>query len=255
MHDLRLEFPVVLKPDIGERGDGVAVIRSLDEAKRYLESAEEAVLVQRYVPGVEVTINYYRHPGEERGRIFAITEKRTLELVGDGASSLERLILANDHAVNMAKYFLAQHADRLDEIPSAGEVVALGELGSHRRGAVFLDGEHLRSDVLEAAIDQVSQSFPGFWFGRYDIRAESLATLRRGERFSVIELSGAFSESTNIYDPKYRLGDAYRMLRRQWSLLFEIADANTAAGASPTSWAELANRWKAHRRARRGHAT
>ncbi len=248
-----LAYPVVLKPDIGERGDGVGILRSGTEVERYLARTSEPLLVQEFVAGVEVGIFYYRMPGDRQGQIFAITDKRFPTVIGDGRSTLERLILTDDRAVSMAKFFLARHAERLDEVPSAGEVVSLTSLGTHCRGSAFFDGDRIRTPALEAAIDALSQGFTGFWFGRYDIRAPSVEALQAGHPFKVIELNGVTSEATNIYDPKYRLRDAYRILRRQWSILFAIAARNRAAGARPTPLPELLRLVDAHRRASQSH--
>jgi len=249
----RLDFPVVLKPDVGERGDGVAIVRDLAAAEAYLARAVEPVLIQEYVPGVEMGIFYYRIPGEERGRIFALTDKRLPTVIGDGVRSLEELILADDRAVGMARLFLTHHASRLAGVPAVGETVPLAELGTHCRGAAFFEGERVRTPALEAAIDEVSRTYDGFWFGRYDVKAPSYEALSRGESFTILELNGATSEATSIYDPANSLFRAYRVLFRQWALLFEIGTRNRAAGAAPTPLRGLFDLMRRHRRAGRAH--
>ena len=96
-----LDFPVVLKPDEGQRGSGVAVVRSDEELKDYLNASATDTIIQEYVAGSEFGVFYYRHPDEERGRIFSITEKRFPVVTGNGASTLERLILEDERAVCM----------------------------------------------------------------------------------------------------------------------------------------------------------
>ncbi|HXW97582.1 MAG TPA: alpha/beta fold hydrolase, partial [Gemmatimonadales bacterium] len=236
---LGLEWPLVLKPDIGERGSGVAIIRHEAEARAYLELASGDTIVQAYVPGLEFGVFYLRHPDEATGRIFSITDKRFPEVRGDGRATFEELILANDRAVCMAPFFLRRHASRLTWVPDAGEIVPLVELGTHCRGAIFYDGGSALTPELEAAVDRLSRGFPGFWFGRYDIRVPDAAALRAGQDLKVIELNGALAEATSIYDPKHGLWNAYRTLFRQWRLLYEIAAANVARGARPATWSEL----------------
>jgi pimeloyl-ACP methyl ester carboxylesterase/membrane protein DedA with SNARE-associated domain len=248
-----LDYPIVLKPDVGERGDGIAILSSPAEVAAYLARTTEPLLAQEFVPGVEIGAFYYRIPGEPMGRLFAITDKRFPTVVGDGRSTVEQLILADDRAVAMAPFFLARHAARLDQVPAVGERIALTTLGTHCRGAVFYDGEALRTEALEAAIDELSRGYSGFWFGRYDIRAPSIEAIRAGADFKVLELNGATSEATSIYDPGNRLVDAYRTLRRQWAILFEIASRNRAAGARSSSLAELLRLMAVHRRASRAH--
>ena len=42
-----LSFPLILKPDVGQRGAGVKVIRSLEQAEAYLKQTSASLLVQR----------------------------------------------------------------------------------------------------------------------------------------------------------------------------------------------------------------
>jgi hypothetical protein len=248
-----LSWPVVVKPDVGERGAGVAIIRSEAEAEAYLARARGDVLAQQFVPGLEVGIFYYRIPGDDRGRIFSITDKRFPSVTGDGRSTLERLILTDDRAVCMARFLLDKHAAGLYEVPPEGHVVPLVELGTHCRGAAFFDGSDLATEALEAEVDLISRRFPGFWFGRYDVRADSVADLQAG-KFMVIELNGASSEATSIYDPGNGLLAAYRTLAHQWRILFEIGSRNRGAGIQPTGLRELAALLRRHREAKRAHA-
>jgi pimeloyl-ACP methyl ester carboxylesterase/membrane protein DedA with SNARE-associated domain len=249
-----LQWPVVLKPDIGERGDGVRIIRAAEELAGYLERAGRggALLAQEYVGGLEFGIFYYRLPGEATGSIFSITEKRLPTVRGDGRSTLEALILRDERAVCQARLFLDRHALRLGEVPAAGSTVTLGELGTHCRGAAFYDGSGLASPELEAVVEEISKRYQGFWFGRYDVRAESLEALRAG-RFRIIELNGVTSEATSIYDPKYRLREAYALLRKQWRIAYAIGARNRAAGSRPAKLTLLLELVRRHRAAKHAH--
>ena len=102
---------------------------------------------------------YYRRPDEERGRIFSITEKRFPVVTGNGASTLERLILEDERAVCMARFYLKKQSKHLSDVPASGERVQLVELGTHCRGAIFLDGGWARTRELEDAIDEISRRF------------------------------------------------------------------------------------------------
>lgn len=245
-------WPVVLKPDIGERGGAVAIIHSDADARRYLEDGEVPVVAQEYVPGIEAGIFYYRIPGQDHGNILSITDKRFPVVVGDGRSSLERLILADDAALAMAPTLMAGNLARLADVPAAGRTIPLVHLGTHARGARFLDGEALRTPQLEAAVDHLSRGYDGFWIGRYDVRSPSREALMAGE-FTVIELNGITGEPTSLYDPANRLRDGLRILHRQWRLIFDIAARNVAAGARPTPVRELLRLLGKARRASRAH--
>jgi len=242
-----LGFPVVLKPDVGERGAGVVIARNTSQATAVLASNTTPMIAQAYVPGVEFGVFYYRLPSSRHGEIFAITDKRMTTVTGNGVHTLEELILADDRAVCSAKFFLNKFAAELDEIPAAGEALALSELGTHCRGALFLDGTHLVTPALTTEIERVSRSLNGFYFGRYDVRTPSPEAFQRGE-FTVIELNGLTSEATSIYDPKHGVWFGWRTLARQWRIAFTIAAENRARGTVPLTFSEIYRVLVAHTR-------
>ncbi|QQS47795.1 MAG: alpha/beta fold hydrolase [Acidobacteriota bacterium] len=229
-----ISYPIVLKPDAGQRGSGVAIIRSDEDLSRYIATADFDILIQEYISGDEYGIFYYRYPDEDSGRILAVTEKRFPFVVGDGLSTLEELILNDDRAVCMARHHLERHAGRLRERIPEGERFPLVEVGTHCRGALFLDGGEIVTDELTKSIDRLSRSFEGFYFGRFDIRVEDPGSFGRGGGFKVIELNGVTSEATSIYDPRHSLLDAYRTLFEQWRIAFRIGHLNRLRGARPT---------------------
>ena len=234
-----LVLPVVLKPNEGQRGSGVSIISTIGGMRDYLDNTHVDTIIQEYAPGFEFGVFYVRRPGDPSGQIFSITEKRMPSVVGDGISTLEKLILEDDRAVCMARLLLKQHQSRASHVPALGERVRLVELGTHSRGAVFLDGSWIKTPELQAQIDEISRSFIGFYFGRFDIRTPSVDDFKAGRNFKIIELNGVTSEATHIYDPKNTLIDAYRVLFAQWKLAFEIGARNRDRGFRPSSATEL----------------
>ena len=120
-----LNFPLVLKPDAGERGKDVVIVRSLDELEKGLLSTTSDTILQEFIAGAEISVFYYRYPNEELGRIFSITEKRFPHVTGDGISTLEDLILADPRAVCLAEKYFEQNRDRLANVPANGEPVKM----------------------------------------------------------------------------------------------------------------------------------
>lgn len=239
MRDHTNGFPVVLKPDAGERGAGVAVIRSDAELSDYLAS-QANVIIQEYAAGLEFGVFYYRYPESPTGHIFSITNKQFPTVVGDGASTLETLILKDQRAGCMAPVYFDAQRDRLWSVPEKGERVQLIEIGTHCRGCIFLDGHEIKTAALEAAIDRVARGFDGFYFGRFDIRTPSLADFKEGKNFKVVELNGVTSEATHIYDPGNSLLTAYGVLFQQWRFAFEIGAQNRKQGIRPVPLKTLA---------------
>jgi hypothetical protein len=250
MERLRLTFPVVVKPDQGQRGSGVAIAHSEAELESRIADLRGDIIIQEYVAGLEFGVFYYRHPGEKRGRIFSMTEKRFPAVHGDGQSTLEELILSDDRAVCLQHLHRRVHRAHLSRVPGPGESVPLVEIGSHCRGSLFLDASYLITPALEGAFDAVAQSFGGFYFGRFDVRTPSIDAFTGKAEFSILELNGVTSESTNIYDPRNGVWTAYRVLAAQWKLAFEIGAANRRRGVAPTSPRGLWRLARQYRRAR-----
>jgi len=253
MDECRIDFPVVLKPDAGQRGSGVAIVRDADQLESYMRTTEFDTLVQEYAPGDEFGIFYYRYPGEQRGQIFSITEKRMPTITGDGRHTIEHLILCDRRAVCMADHYLTAQAHQLFRIPDEGERVRLVELGTHCRGAIFLDGIWLHTEALERRIDAISREFSGFYFGRYDIRAPDVDDLRAGRGFKIIELNGVTSEATHIYDPEISLFRAYATLFEQWRIAFRIGALNRERGVRPSTIGEIIHLVQHYRRISHSH--
>jgi len=231
MDRLAVSYPVVLKPDFGQRGLDVAVIRDPQELQAYLASSNGAVLLQEHIAGEEFGVFYMRYPVDKTSGIFSITEKTFPVLIGDGQRTIETLLMENSRTHYMADFLLTLHADKLGDVLPKGERFTVVEIGSHCRGSVFLDGNRHITPELCAQIDRLSQSIEGFNFGRYDIRVPSAQDLEAGNHFKVLEVNGVTSESTNIYDPDHSVFDAYKILFKQWREAFEIGAQSISQGA------------------------
>ena len=243
-------WPLVVKPDVGERGRGVSVIRTGRELRAAL-AAPTDLLLQEHVTGREYGLFYARRPGEPRGRLLSIAEKRLPSVRGDGRSTLERLILADPRAVCYARSFFTRLAGRLDEVVPDGEEVRLSEVGSHCRGAAFLDARELSTPALEAAVERAARALSGFHLGRFDVVAPSAEALREGS-FRILELNGVTAEMAHVYDPGLSLANAWRTLAAQWRLAFELGAGHARAGARVAGPVELA---RAALQARRGRGS
>jgi hypothetical protein len=240
-------LPVVLKPDVGQRGMGVRLARSRDDVARYIRATSEAVLMQPYHPGPgEAGILYHRVPGARQGRILAITHKCFPEVIGDGTSTLRQLIARHPRFRLQANLFLRRHRDAAALVLAAGERFQLTIAGNHAQGTIFRDGAHLWTPALEARIDAIAQSYPGFFIGRFDVKYRDVEAFRAGADLAIVELNGATGEPTNVYAPEGSLVAAYRGLFRQWTLVFRTGDANRRAGVPATGVRRLAALVGAH---------
>ena len=164
--------------------------------------------------------------------------------MGDGIRSIEELVWADSRARFVAEKYLSRLEARRAEVLPLGGILKLVEAGNHAQGCIFRDGMHLWSKELEARIDCISRQVDGFFIGRYDIRYSSDESLRQGLDFKIIELNGAASEATSIYDARNSVFTAYRTLFRQWKMVFAIGAENRRLGATSTPLRLIWRKWR-----------
>ena len=238
--ELRLKhgigMPFVLKPDIAQRGKGFKKIQSLDEAREYLSRVSAPLILQRYVAApYEAGIFYYRFPGQPKGHILGITRKVFPCVTGDGIRNIRELIGADSRARLIAHTYLKRLGTEAERVIARGEQFRLVEAGNHCQGCEFRDGSELFTRELLDTFDTISQNVRGFFVGRFDVRYWRDDEFRQGRNFQIIELNGAASEATHIYDSRNSLWSAYRTLFRQWRTVYAIGAANRRLGFRPPS--------------------
>ncbi|MFN0059632.1 MAG: VTT domain-containing protein [Planctomycetota bacterium] len=246
-----LEFPVVAKPNRGQRGAGVQLIRDASALERYLARFPTGgeVMLQEFVSHPnEAGVLYHRMPGESHGVITSITLKYFPEVVGDGRRTVRELILDDARARYLAHVYLARHAARADHVLAVGERLALVFAGNHCQGTIFKDGTALLTPALLARLHGIAMSMPDFHFGRFDLRYRDLGALEQGHSFRIVEINGAGAEATHIWDSRVTLRQAYATLFRQYRLLFDIGAANRRRGHRTIGPWRLLRDVKAYRR-------
>jgi len=228
-----LDFPLIAKPDIGERGKLVEKISDMHQLESYLEKIKVKFIIQEYIDyPVELGIFYYRYPNREKGKISSITYKETLKVTGDGKSTVRQLILKNPRAILQLKRVERDRKDLLERVPGNNEKLELVPIGNHCLGTRFLDGNYLINDRLVALFDRIASEMGGFYFGRFDIKCQSIEELYQGKRFSILEINGAGSEPGHIYDPGFTLWRAYGVIIDHLKVLYEISKINHTKGVS-----------------------
>ena len=226
-----IQYPVIAKPDIGLRGSAVKKIYNPAELQAYNVKANFDYLVQDLIPFEnEVGIFYVRYPDEKTGRITGIVSKEFLIITGDGVSTTEELIKKNQRYELQLNVLKQEYGSELLFILPKGEKLNLVPYGNHARGAKFIDCSHWNSPKLTETINEMCLQISGFYFGRLDIMYNTWEELERGENFSVVELNGAASEPTHIYDPKHSLFFAWKELARHITYMYEISVLNHEKG-------------------------
>lgn len=247
MAEAELSYPLVAKPDMSCNGAGVRLVEDAAQLARYLAEFPRAtrLQLQALIPYEgEAGIFYIREPGAEKGRITSITLKYAPVVTGDGRSRIRDLIAADPRLNAVATLLLEKLGAGAARVPEQGERVRLVFVGNHCRGSTFRDGRHLATRELTARIDAIARDFPDFHFGRFDLRYASASALRRGEGFSIIEVNGAGSEATHIWDPNTSIVEAYRTQFFHYGTAFRIGAAMRAKGAARYGAWRLFRTWR-----------
>lgn len=227
-----IHYPFIAKPDVGLRGSGVKKINTLEDLEQYALKANFDFVVQDLIPFQnEVGIFYVRYPNEEKGKITGIVSKEFLIVTGNGVATVEELIKVNPRYELQLKVLKKEYGNKLLEVLPEGEKLNLVPYGNHARGAKFIDGSHWITDKLEATINEMCLQIPGFFFGRMDVMYNTFEELENGKNFAVVELNGAASEPTHIYDPRHSLFFAWKELARHITYMYEISVENNKNGA------------------------
>lgn len=227
----QIQFPFIAKPDIGLRGSAVKKINSLEELQSYHTKANFDYLVQDLIPYEnEVGVFYVRFPNEEKGRITGIVAKEYLIVEGNGTATMVDLIKANPRYELQLNALQREYGNQLNEVLKAGEKRNLVPYGNHARGAKFIDASAQISQQLTDVFNEICLQIPEFYFGRLDVMYHNWNELEQGKNFSIVEVNGAASEPTHIYDPKHSIFFAWKELARHITYMYQISVANHKRG-------------------------
>lgn len=242
-------FPLIAKPDIGGRGRGVRKISNEEELIQYIAQMPVDMLVQEFIPyEEEIGVFYFRYPGEQKGYISGIVGKQFLTVTGDGNSTVEELLKKDKRYILQLSTLQEMFGKELKRVLPKGVQEILVPYGNHARGALFTDDTHLIDQQLEETIDMICQRIPDFYFGRLDIRFRSWQELRAGQAFSLIEVNGAGSEPTHMYDPNRSLWQAWQEIIKHWNILWRISTRNHRNGVNYLSWKDGVQMFRSARR-------
>lgn len=226
-------FPLIVKPEIGGQGILFRKIDQEDHLRIYHQEIPVEYFIQDFVTfPLEISLFYYRMPNEEKGTISGFLQKVPLQVIGDGRSTLEQLIMTNSKSKKRLEELRPKHGENYQKVIPAGEKYMLSHAGNHNRGAHFIDLFNEINDDLVTMLDEISLGINDFFYGWYDIMCNSIEELKQGKNFYILEYNGCGAEPNHIYDTGYSLGDAYKEILKHWKMLFKISRYNHRQGTA-----------------------
>ena len=242
-----LVYPIICKPDVGERGTQVEKLYSNYDLVQYLSNVQADFIIQEFINyDIELGVLYYRYPNASIGKVTSVTRKEFLAVLGDGKSNVVQLMQQSTRARFQIKSMRKRLGDMgMNEIIKSGEKRILEPIGNHCRGTKFLDNNFLLNSQLDEVFDKIALTIDGFHYGRFDMKVKSIEDLYRGKNIRIMELNGVSSEPGHIYDPKNTLWSAYRDLAHHWKIIADISIQQQRRGIMPVPFGIL---WKVVKR-------
>lgn len=240
MHTLEISFPIICKPNVGERGIGVEKIDSKENLVSFLKVYKQDIIVQEYIDfPIELGIFYHQYPLSLKDGITSVVIKEFLSITGDGKSKFGDLVKDNNRAKSRISYLEKKYKSIWEQVIPDGSRYKLEPIGNHNRGTKFINGNHLINDQLISVFRKISKPLRGYYYGRFDLKAKSLVDLQMGKNIKIIELNGVNSEPAHIYDPNYSLLKAYIEIINHMKLIYEISKETRKQGSKPDPFNEV----------------
>lgn len=223
----KIEYPLIVKPEIGMQGILFRKIEKEEELFNYHNNIPVDYIVQEFIDlPLEFSVFHIRYPTETKGKVTGFILKENMFAEGDGRSTLLQLIQrhpkAQDHKVEMQH----KHANNLEKVLPKGEKYVLSIAGNHNRGARFVNLHKQIDQQLVEVFDDISNQAKNFYFGRYDLKCTSIEDLKKGRNFSILEFNGAGAEPNHIYDCGMSYTAALKEVAAHWDDLYKIGKIN-----------------------------
>jgi hypothetical protein len=225
------QYPFAVKPDIGTMGFMFRKIDTIEQFIKYHAKMPSNYIIQEWVAyPVEVSVFYYRFPGQQKGTITGFIKKEFLQVKGDGRCTLWELVKKYDRVQFRLEEMKAKHEYKLNDIIPAGEIYILSHALNLSRGGKLVSLEHEKDDRLSKVFDDVSHYTKHFYYGRYDIKCASVDDLKAGKNFTILEYNGSGAEPHHAYGNGNTLWQAHKIFLHHWKILYSISKYNEKHG-------------------------
>jgi hypothetical protein len=229
-------FPLAVKPNIGNSGFLFRKINTIEQLEEYHRITDVEYMVQAFIAyPLEVSIYYYRMPGQGRGTIAGFLQKMPMYVVGDGKSTLEQLVATVPQGKRPLAEIKRAHETFWKKVIPLGHHYQLSDAANRTQGGRFVSLKHEIDENLQEVCDQLSHTVRDWYFGRWDIMCQSVADLKIGRNYAILEYNGAGAAPNHLYQNGYTLGYVYSEILKYWKALYDISKASRRLGVKPWS--------------------
>jgi hypothetical protein len=223
LEDNNLTFPLIAKPDMGERGRNVELIATLKALEQYLETINQPVLLQEYIDyPIEIGILFY-WDSDRNPHITSVGAKEFCKLTGDGIRTLETLVKDN-HRISHRKAILKKRfKTQWHQIIPKGKQLLVEPIGNHNRGTTFLDAREHKSKEMLDWIKKCLEHLSDFDYGRIDLKIESWEAFKNNKGLKILEINGVNYEPIHIYDPSCSIWSAYASIFEHMHIIYTLS--------------------------------
>lgn len=228
-----ITFPLILKPNIGERGKNVSRLDNEQQVATYLDCVQEDLLVQEYAGyethPIEAGIFVNKDPQTDVLTISNLTFRKFPVVIGDGTSTIEELVEKDPRCVYKFHHYQQKFGTQLQQVLPQGKEFLLEYIGSHNRGTGFIDKNHEVTPQFTEAVKKIIDKLDHYYYGRLDVKAKSPEALLRGE-FLILEINGINAEPISIYDENCSWRKAYTVVKQHMYTIYDYSKKNKALG-------------------------
>jgi hypothetical protein len=216
-------FPLIIKPNRGERGNKIYKIENREQLVFHLNHFPVDFLLQEYIDSyLEAAVFCVKNPQTLEVEIISLTTKNFLTVTGDGIHTLRELICNHDRAFMARKSLFKLWENQLNEVIEKGRELVLESIGNHCRGTEFISGMHLINDKMTSSFTDIMNQIQGVYVVRFDIRYTHPNDLENG-KFKILELNGVGAEPAHIYDNSIGFVEKYQILFKLYHKIFQIS--------------------------------
>ena len=220
----KIKFPLIVKPDMGERGKGVEIIPELSDLENHIAGLpKEPYLIQEYIEyPLELGILFYWDL-EGKPQISSIGSKSFCHVIGNGKDPFKALVKKNPRLATRIPLLEKRFKKEWETILPKDKHLLIEPIGNHNRGTTFLDGRNYYSKELLDWTANCARQIPGFDYGRFDLKIKDKNAFKRKKNIKIMEVNGVNSEPIHIYDPNYSIWNAYRDIFFQMKIIFDLS--------------------------------